>query len=346
MSTTRAGDVITGYDSADGAHWTKVGTVTLAGLPRIAQAGLFAASPGSSSLTSQSVSGSSASGESTQATAVVDDVALRGMPDGRWSRTDVGGGAVPPGQPPGGGYRQSGRTLTVTGSGDIGPDLPAGTGGGGSLTTTLAGTFAGLIAVLVVGTAFMAGEFRRGLIRITLSASPQRGRVLAAKAVVVGATTFVVGLPAAFIALLTGERKFHAGGIAAYPVPALTEVRMIVGTAALLAVAAVLALGIGALVRRSAAGVGAVIVVIVLPYFFAGPLAVLPAGAAEWLLRVTPAAGFAIQQGYPRYPQLDTSYTPGNGYFPLAPWAGFAVLCLWAAVALGVGGYLLNRRDA
>ena len=37
--------MITGYDSADGTHWSQVGTVTLAGLPSTAQVGLFAASP-------------------------------------------------------------------------------------------------------------------------------------------------------------------------------------------------------------------------------------------------------------------------------------------------------------
>ncbi len=30
LRLTRSGDVITGYDSADGSHWTEVGTVTLA----------------------------------------------------------------------------------------------------------------------------------------------------------------------------------------------------------------------------------------------------------------------------------------------------------------------------
>jgi ABC-type transport system involved in multi-copper enzyme maturation permease subunit len=347
LRLTRSGDTITGYDSADGAHWARVAAATLPGLPATVQAGLLAASPTSSNVISQSVSGSSSSGLSTQATATFDHVTLQGTPPGsRWRGAGIGGGANAAYPAHGGGYRQSGRALTVTGSGDIAPDLPGGTGGSGSAAQTLVGTFAGLIAVLVVATMFITAEFRRGLIRVTLTASPRRNRVLAAKAIVLGAVTFVVGLPAAYIALLTGERKLHAGGISVYPVPGLTEVRMIAGTAALLAVAAVLALAIGAVVRRSAAAVTAVIAVIVLPYFFAGPLAVLPAGAADWLLRVTPAAGFAIQLGYPRYPQLDTSYTPANGYFPLAPWAGFAVLCLWTVLALGLAGYLLRRRDA
>jgi hypothetical protein len=117
------------------------------------------------------------------------------------------------------------------------------------------------------------------------------------------------------------------------------------GTAALLAVAAVLALPAGASLRRSAGAVTAVIAAIILPYLLA-TAGVLPAGAADWLLRVTPAAGFTIQQSLPQYPQVSGRYTPFNGYFPLAPWAGFAVLCGWAALALGLAVFLLRRRDA
>jgi ABC-type transport system involved in multi-copper enzyme maturation permease subunit len=84
----------------------------------------------------------------------------------------------------------------------------------------------------------------------------------------------------------------------------------------------------------------------VVTYFFAGALAVLPAGVAGWLLRVTPAAGFAIQQAIPGYPQVSNSYTPQFGYYPLAPWAGLAVACLWALAALGLALVLLRRRDA
>ena len=45
LRLTRSGDTFTGYDSADGTHWTKVGVVTLTGLPSTVQGGLFATSP-------------------------------------------------------------------------------------------------------------------------------------------------------------------------------------------------------------------------------------------------------------------------------------------------------------
>src|ERR1039458_4648869 len=95
-------------------------------------------------------------------------------------------------------------------------------------------------------------------------------------------------------------------------------------------------LRLGAVLRRSAGAVTAVIAAIVLAYVLAVVAPVLPAGPADWLLRVTPAAAFAIQQSVPQYPQVTNAYTPFNGYNPLAPWAGFAVLCAWAALALGL----------
>ena len=72
---------------------------------------------------------------------------------------------------------------------------------------------------------------------------------------------------------------------------------------------------------------------------------VLPGGIAAWLLRVTPAAGFAVLQSVPQYPQVAGQYSPFNGYYPLAPWAGFAVLCGWAVLALGLAIVVLRRRD-
>jgi ABC-type transport system involved in multi-copper enzyme maturation permease subunit len=108
----------------------------------------------------------------------------------------------------------------------------------------------------------------------------------------------------------------------------------------------VLALALGALLRSSAAAVTVAVVVIVLPYLMVNALPGLPAGVSGWLLRITPAAGFAVQQSLPRYPQVIAGYTPGNGYYPLAPWAGFAVLCGYAAVAVVLAVIRLGRTDA
>ena len=97
------------------------------------------------------------------------------------------------------------------------------------------------------------------------------------------------------------------------------------------------------MLRRSAGAITAVVVLVVLPYLLA--LTALPVTAAQWLLRVTPAAAFAVQQSAKEYHQVDNLYTPLNGYFPLSWWAGFGVLCLWAAAALAAGTVLLRRRD-
>ena len=346
LRLTRSGDTLTGYDSPDGTHWTRVGKVTLAGLPPTVQAGMFAASPLYTHVTSQSLGGSTGTGGPTLATGIFDHVSLLGASSGAaWSGDQVGStvGLYPTAP---GGFHQAGAAFTVRGSGDIAPDVSGGGGGGGvSVSQTLVGTFAGLIVVVVVATMFITAEYRRGMIRTTLTASPRRARVLAAKAAVIGGATFVAGLAAAAVAVPVGERMIRSGGTFIDPVTPLTEARIIAGTAALLAVAAVLAVSLGAILRRSAVAVTAVIAVIVLPYMLAGIPGILPSGASQWLLRLTPAAAFAIQQPYPAYPQVTASYSPPD-YFPLAPWAGFAVLCAWATLAAMVAVVLLRRRDA
>jgi ABC-type transport system involved in multi-copper enzyme maturation permease subunit len=346
LRLTRSGDVITGYDSADGTHWSRVGTVTLAGLPSTAQVGLFATSPDDDH-TSQNFGGGTSQdgGGATQDTAVFDQLATSGgWTAGPWAGQYVGSPEIPGV----GGYHQSGGEFTLTGQGDIAP-IPAGHGGPADAAATvsdyLLGTFVGLIAFVVVAALFVTAEYRRGLIRVTFAATPSRGRVLAAKSVVVAVAGFVVGLLGAAIAVLAGEAITRARGYYAFPISGMAEVRVIVGTAILAAFASVLALAIGTIVRRSAATVAAVIVVIVLPYFLAESAA-MPLSAGNWLLRVMPAAGFALQQAYPVYHQVNMLYAPFSGYFPLAPWAGLAVLAAWTAAALALAAYLLRRRDA
>jgi ABC-type transport system involved in multi-copper enzyme maturation permease subunit len=346
LRLTRTGGTITGYDSADGRHWTLIGTAVVPGLSSTVQAGLFATSPTYNVTTAQGLLGMSGTGGPTLATGVLDHVSLRGgQQAGAWSGTLIGGGPSAATPVQGGGYHRAGGAFTVTGSGDIAPDVPGGAGPGQTLDHTLVGAFVGLIAVVVVGTMFMTAEYRRDLIRTTFAASRRRGRVLAAKAIVIGVVTFAAALAAAAVAVPLSSRVLRGNGNYLYPVTLPTEVRLVAGTAAMLALAAVLALAIGALLRRSAIAVTVVIVAIVLPYFIA-VTNLLPAGADQWLLRLAPAAAFAIQQTIPNYPQVSNVCSVVGGCYPLAPWAGFAVLCAWAAAALGLAVFVLRRRDA
>jgi ABC-type transport system involved in multi-copper enzyme maturation permease subunit len=342
LRLTRSGDTITGYDSADGTHWTRVGTATLARLPSTTQSGLFAASPGYS-VTTTSLGGGSSTGGPTLATAAFDQASLEGnWPAGRWTGQAIQGitdnALLASAQR----FTQAGGQLIVSGSGDIAPA----TGNTDSVRHALAGTFAGLIAVVVIGVMFITAEYRRGLIKTTFTASPRRGRVLAAKAIVLAAVTFAAALVAVAVTIPLGEYLLHKNGNPIPPVSTLTWLQVVGGTAALLAVSAVLGLAVGTLLRRSAGAVTAVIVGIVLPYLLATVPGILPVGTGQWLLRLTPAAGFAVQGTLTQYPQVQTVYTPGTGYFPLSPWAGFAVLCAWAAAALALALFLLRRRDA
>jgi ABC-type transport system involved in multi-copper enzyme maturation permease subunit len=350
LRLTRSGEVITGFDSTDGRHWTEVGTARLAGLTGTVRAGMFATSPLDFTPNFPSYSEPGGGASATVATGTFNVAQLRGAaPGGRWAGQFIGADEASFSGPQSRsiGFRQADGRFTVTGSGDIGPVVAAGVNTPfvtGTLADHLLGVIIGLLIVVVIAAMFITVEYRRGLIATTLTASPRRGRVLAAKALVIGLLTFVLGSAAVAVAVIAGSQLAHAGGLYVLPVGWLTEAQVILGTGAMLAVMSVLALAIGTVLRRSVATVGAVIVAIVLPYIL-GVSGVLPASASEWILRVTPAAAFAIEQSVPQYQQVVGHYGPPD-YFPLAPWSGFAVLCVYAAVALGLAAYLLRRRDA
>ena len=335
LRLTRSGDTLTGYESADGVSWTKVGVAKLSGLPSSVQVGLFVASPDHEVTTSQIV-GTSTEGGPSKATANFDKVNVQGQTSGTWQGSQMGGGVgdLAP-------FTESGDTFAATGSGDIGP-LTGGGGDNNTISGSLVGVFVGLMAMVVVGALFITAEYRRGLIRTSFIASPRRGRLLAAKAIVIGCVVFVLGAVASAFTMWFVDRLRRHNGTYIASADFVTEIRVVVGTAAVLAVASVFALAIGAMVRRSAAAVGAVIGLVVLPYV----LAVSSVGALQWLLRLTPAAGFAVQQTLHRHPQVDGVYVASAGYFPLSPWQGFGVLLGWTALALGLAVFLLRKRDA
>ncbi len=343
LRLTRAGDTITGYDSSDGTDWHEVASADLAGLPRTVRVGLFATSPMTSG------------GSATQASAAFDHVAISGLTaDGRqagagpWRGTSIGTGPRDYYTTLGhGSYRQSGDSVLVIGSGDIAPAV-ATAGGDTAADPLLFGLVVALIMLIVIATMFTTSEYRRGLIRTTFAATPARGDVLAAKAVVIGGAGFVVGAVAAAVAIPIGERVMTLGGNYIFPADSPTVAQVIVGSGALVALTALAALGIGTILRRSAGAILVGVLVFVIPTF-TGPGVIGPTSAgtlATWLYRLTPAAGFSVLGLLPRSELVSYPYTMANGYYPLAPWAGLLVLAAYAGVALFAARLVLRRRDA
>jgi hypothetical protein len=340
LRLTRAGDDIDGYVSGNGTTWTPVSAVRLANLPPVVQAGLFVACPAL-------VRG--AGTDAAVATGIFGRARLQGeWAAGPWTESQVGSDSASfSGYPSGtsGGYARHDQELAITGAGDLAPAVRGSLPSGGVLGDLLFGTFAALIAVITVGALCMTSEFRVGLIRTTLAATPRRGQVLAAKAVVLAAATFAAGLVGAAVAIPAGMDLAREHGTYLFPVTGLTQLRVAVGTAALLAITAVLALGAGAVLRRSAAAVTVITAAVVFPYLAVG-FPFLPAAVADWLTRVTPIAAFAVQQTLRPVPQVASVYTPANGYYALPAWAGLAVLSAYALTALMAGALRLRRLDA
>jgi hypothetical protein len=358
LRLTRAGDTVTGWVSATGAAWTKVGTVEVAGLPATAQAGIFATSP---DFTEGIGSGDDQYSTQTQAAASFTGLALTGGTAGQsWAGSVVSSAKPAKASPSGGGpisrcgsgchefqpapgVSHRGGTYTLTGTGDIAPFTPI----IDPMHVAFLATLFGLIAVIGLGAVFITAEYRRSLIRTTLAATPRRGRVLLAKSIVVGGTTFVAALIGTAIAFPVAGHELARNGwkLPVWPDYALTSstgLQVVIGTAATAAAVAVLALAAGTVFRRGAGAVTAVIGLVVMPLVLA---IVLPLTPATWLLRLTPAAAFSLQSTVPHYSQVDTVCSPYHGCFPLQPWYGYAVLCAWAAAALAGAIWLLRRRD-
>jgi ABC-2 type transport system permease protein len=200
-----------------------------------------------------------------------------------------------------------------------------------SIDTGVSGYHLAQLAVGVLGVLVISGEYSTGMIRSSFMAAPKRLPVLWAKLGVFSAVTFVLMLISTFVsffavqAIVSGHNVQHA----------LSDphaLRAVVGTALFLTVLGALAVGIGGLVRNTAGGIALfVFLLFVLP----GITGILPSSVADSINPYLPLnAGTAV-----------TTSTFENGHH-LAPWAGFAVFCGYAAVALGAAAVGLVRRDA
>lgn len=332
LRLTRTGDVITGYDSTDGSRWAQIGTARLTGLPRTVQIGLFVTSP------LHFPAGADA-GTPSVATARFDHISVEGeLPRRSWTPEPVAG-FYPYLPSASTSHQSSAGVFTISGSGDIAPlvgDIISAAWSGASIVN---GTIAALLVVIVLAALSATSEYRRGLIRITFAASPRRGHVLAAKAVVAGLLAFAAGSVATAIAEVITRHVLAANGNYLFPQSGLDLARVIIGSGLLFGLAAALVVALGMILRRGAVTAAAAIVLLVVP-------GVLGSESGNWLMRFTATAAFAIQATLPRSNLVTSAYTPPNGYFPIGPWAGLAVLAAYTAAALGAAMWVIRRRDA
>ncbi|HWD68878.1 MAG TPA: hypothetical protein VG293_01715 [Solirubrobacteraceae bacterium] len=338
LRLTRSGNTLSAYDSRDGRRWLRIGAVRLRRLPGSARIGLFVTSP------------ETLAGRATMATGVFDHVTLS---DGRQTRA-WHGQAVGERQTSfystlgSGSFRRAGGGLVISGSGDIAPAVTA--DGDTPASFLLQPLVVALLVIVVLAALCATTEYRRGLIRTTFAAIPNRTTALLAKAVVIGGAAFVAGAAAAAIAIPLGDHLMTANGNYMLPSDAATDARVILGVGVLLALSAVAALALGTIIRTTAGTVTTAIIVFVLPVVLAVPnVQAGSSSTASWLeslLRIGPAAGLAMLGALPRSAVVSYRYTLGNGYFPLAPGLGLTVLAAWALVLTLVAAALLRRRDA
>ena len=115
--------------------------------------------------------------------------------------------------------------------------------------------------------------------------------------------------------------------------------RAVVGTGLLLTAYAVIALGIGAILRHSGAAIATGIGVLFLPFLMLG---LFPEDIRLRISQLTPLAGMAIQSTTGRM----LAAFSGDLGMPIGPWTGLGVAFAWALGALGFGYVLLRVRDA
>ncbi|MEV2229096.1 ABC transporter permease [Streptomyces phaeochromogenes] len=187
-----------------------------------------------------------------------------------------------------------------------------------------------MLALSAIGATAIVGEYRTGMIRTTFTAVPARRSVMSAKVCVVTAVTTVFGAAVAAAsfgltqAVLSGR---HIG----VPIDHPGALRVVVASALLAPVSALLGMALGTLIRHSAATMTAnVVILLLLPLVFSAD--------RHWAALVD----HALPTGaWIRLVDVDRQ--------PVAyPWTltgAWTVYAVWALAAAAVAVTSVQRRD-
>jgi len=130
----------------------------------------------------------------------------------------------------------------------------------------IAAIFLGVLGALVV-----TNEYGHGLIRTTLAATPQRGLVLAAKAVLLGLVAFVVSAAICFTAFFTGQGQLSGGHLPHVSLSDPGVLGHVIGAVCYLTAIGLVGLFGAVLARSAAAAISAMFVLLfVLPLLTSG----------------------------------------------------------------------------
>jgi len=187
------------------------------------------------------------------------------------------------------------------------------------------------ITAIVLGTLVVTSEYGTGMIRATLAATPRRGSVLAAKAIVLSTTLFVVGTITAFAGYLGGNFFLDREGIGV----ALGDegvLRAMFGSGLYMAGLGLFAAAMGFLIRHTAAALSVVLALV----FVVGNMAfLLPGTWGEWTAKLMPGnAGSGVATPVSFNPEV------------LDPWVGVAVFAGEVALLTLIAWATFRRRDA
>ena len=186
------------------------------------------------------------------------------------------------------------------------------------------------ICAVVLGALVVTTEYGTGMIRGTFAAVPTRGRVLAAKALLVAAVLFAVDTVTAVVGYYAGNFFLDREGVGV----ALEGdvLRAMYGSGLFLAGIGLFTVAVGFALRHTA---GTISVVLALMLILGNMVNLVPGELGEWLVKLMPGnAGSAVATPVPFNPNL------------LDPWPGFAVFAAETAALLGLAWLLVRRRDA
>lgn len=225
----------------------------------------------------------------------------------------------------------------------------------------------GQLIIAVIGAMAITTEYSTGMIRTSLTAMPRRGTVYLAKLIVLTSVTLVVSLVTSFLAFFAGQATMSGSGVSASlfhstTIPAGvimngpkgggpvsgpvsytfqgTDVitaghvlTAVVGSALFVTVVALIAFGLGAIIRHTA---GAITSAIGLMFVLSIIIQILPSNWRWDIMRFFPDAAGRV---------LSVTVGGPNPHLWSA-WPQFLVTVIWAVVLLAVGGYLFRKRDA